>query len=284
MNPYYQRGGVTLYHGDARDVLPTMEERGIVIFDPPYSEHTHSKSRAGSRGLERDGAGRTPPASFSRVAEFGFDHLSASDRRIFARHVARLAERWALAFSDTESSHLWRRSLSAIGLDYCRTGFWRKLDGTPQFTGDRPAVCAEAITIMHPRGKKHWNGGGSHALWDEDFAPGETLWWDVPIVLERGGSKIGEPRLHTTQKPEALMIALVSDFSDAGELVYDFTMGSGTTGIGCLRANGGPRRFVGIEREEKWIEKAAKRIDAELSGSTYHAAARGQTALFGGLK
>lgn len=279
MRPYYERGPVTLFHGDARDVLPTLTERGVVMFDPPYSAHVHGKSRAGARrGIERNSSGKITPGAFSRAVDFHFEHLSAADRRMFAQHAARLAARWSLTFSDTEGSHMWRRSLQALGLDYCRTGFWRKLAGTPQFTGDRPAVCAEAITIMHPKGRKRWNGGGKAGLWDEDFAPGETLWCDVPVVQPWAS---GEPRLHTTQKPEALMIALVADFSDPGEIVYDFTCGSGTTGIGCLRAPGGYRRFVGIEREEKWIEAAAKRLDAELSGSTYHAAKAGQQALFG---
>lgn len=285
--PYWQSpdGGVRLYLGDARDVLPQMSERGIVISDFPYSEHTHAKSRSGARALLKDGSGRTPKACTSRAAEFGFDHLSARDRRTFAGHAARLASRWVLVFSDTESAWLWRISLSARGLDYCRTGFWRKIGGTPQFTGDRPAVGTEAITICHPHGRKTWNGGGKHGVWDEDYAPNETLWYDVPIVLERGGVGLidNEPRIHTTQKPEALMLALAEDFTDPGELVYDFTAGSCTTGIACMRAKGGPRRFVGIERDERFAEKAAKRLEAESKGSTYHAQERGQQALFAGV-
>jgi len=243
----------------------------VVMFDPPYSEHTHSKSRSGQRSLPKDGAGRTPACSFSRAAEFGFGHLAPALRSFLAFQAARLAARWALVFSDVESAGWWRLALVGAGLDYARTGAWIKEGATPQFTGDRPAAGFEAITICHPKGRKRWNGGGRHAL------------WSVPIVLERGGSKLGEPRVHTTQKPERLMLALCDDFTEPGELVYDFTAGSGTTGIGCLRAKGGPRRFVGIEREEKWIEAAAKRLDAELSGSTYHAAQAGQVGLFAGV-
>lgn len=93
-----------------------------------------------------------------------------------------------------------------------------------------------------------------------------------------------EPRLHTTQKPVALMCSLVDDFSEPGELVYDFAAGSGTTGVACVRGGGGARRFVGIEREEKWCEAAAKRLDAELDGSTYYAAKAGQVAMFGAAR
>lgn len=113
---------------------------------------------------------------------------------------------------------------------------------TPQFTGDRPATGFEAITICHPKGKKRWNGGGSHAV------------WSYPIVLNRSGN---DPRLHTTQKPEPLMVELVRLFSDPGETILDAFMGSGTTLAAAKRLG---RKAIGIEREEKYCEIAAKRL------------------------
>lgn len=266
MTPYYQRGSVTLYLGDAREVTPRLSERGVVIFDPPYSEHTHSKSRRGATFPQGNGK-----PCYGREVEFGFAHLSPEMRRHLARETARLAARWSLVFSDVESAWLWRIALSALGMEYVRTCFWEKIGGTPQFTGDRPAIACETITVAHPKGRKRWNGGGKRGIYSET------------TVAARGGvGASGEMRVHTTQKPETLMLALCNDFTEPGELIYDFTAGSCTTGIGALRANGGPRRFVGIEREERWIEAGARRLDAELSGSTYSAAQAGQRPLFGG--
>jgi hypothetical protein len=274
VSPYYQRGPVTLYLGDCRDVLPTLTERGHVITDPPYSEHTHTKSRAGSRKLASGSGYEKDPSAYktatiSREVDFGFDHLSAPLRRFVARQAARLASRWVLVFSDVESASLWRWSLMATGLEYVRTGEWRKERATPQFTGDRPGVAFEVITIAHPKGKKRWNGGGKGGA------------WSAPVVQERAGTTGGEPRIHTTQKPEQLLRDLVADFTDPGDLVYDPFAGSGTTGIACARLG---RRCILIEREEKWAEAARKRIDAELDGSTYHAAQRGQVPMFGGSR
>lgn len=266
MKPYYERAGVRLYHGDAREVLPTLEERGVVIFDPPYSAHVHGKSRAGARKTAlTNSRGKITRGGIDRAVDFDFASLSSADRRMFAGHASRLATRWTVVFSDTESAHLWRLSLEAREMEYVRTAFWHKIGGSPQFTGDRPAVACEAITLCHPKGRKRWNGGGKAGI------------YDCVVVQQWTGT---EPRVHTTQKPERLMLALCEDFTDPGELVYDFTAGSCTTGIGCLRASGGPRRFVGIEREEKWIEAGAKRLDAELNGSTYHAAKAGQVSMF----
>lgn len=63
--------------------------------------------------------------------------------------------------------------------------------------------------------------------------------------------------LHPTQKPVALMEYLIRTYTQPGETVLDFTMGSGTTGVAC--ANTG-RRFIGIERDEKYFQIAEDRI------------------------
>jgi site-specific DNA-methyltransferase (adenine-specific) len=66
-------------------------------------------------------------------------------------------------------------------------------------------------------------------------------------------------KVHPTQKPVALMEYLIKTYTDPGEVVLDFTMGSGTTGVAALRAG---RRFIGIERDENYFDIAEKRIMA----------------------
>jgi site-specific DNA-methyltransferase (adenine-specific) len=64
--------------------------------------------------------------------------------------------------------------------------------------------------------------------------------------------------LHPTQKPVALMEYLIKTYTNEGDVVLDFTMGSGTTGVAC--ANLG-RKFIGIEKDEEYFSLAAKRIE-----------------------
>lgn len=252
MRPYYEQSGVTIYHGDCRDVLPRIESVDHVITDPPYSEYVHSKSRQGSRPLTGSvsGGSYSAPANFCREKEFGFEAIDEATRQQIGQWCATSVERWVLVFSDVESTHLWRTALVDCegGLDYCRTGAWVKIGATPQFTGDRPATGFEAITICHPKGRKKWNGGGSHAV------------WSVPIVLNRSGN---DPRLHTTQKPEPLLVELVRLFTDAGDLICDPFMGSGTALAAAKRLG---RRAIGIELEEKYCEIAAQRLQQEALG------------------
>src|SRR5690606_41694176 len=63
--------------------------------------------------------------------------------------------------------------------------------------------------------------------------------------------------LHPTQKPLELMEYLIKTYTNEGETVLDFTMGSGTTGVACKNLN---RKFIGVERDENYFNIAKERI------------------------
>ena len=65
-------------------------------------------------------------------------------------------------------------------------------------------------------------------------------------------------RVHPTQKPVALMEYLIKTYTNEGETVLDFAMGSGTTGVACKNLN---RNFIGIEKEITYWRIARKRIN-----------------------
>jgi len=69
-------------------------------------------------------------------------------------------------------------------------------------------------------------------------------------VVERGS-------VHPTQKPVALMEYMIKTYTNEGETVLDFTMGSGTTGVACVNTG---RDFMGIEMDEEYFEIAQDRI------------------------
>ena len=64
--------------------------------------------------------------------------------------------------------------------------------------------------------------------------------------------------VHPTQKPVALLEYLIKTYTNAGETVLDFTMGSGSTGVAAVNLN---RSFLGIELEEKYYNIAVERIE-----------------------
>jgi site-specific DNA-methyltransferase (adenine-specific) len=68
----------------------------------------------------------------------------------------------------------------------------------------------------------------------------------------------GRGQLHPTQKPVALMEYLIKTYTNEGDMVLDFTMGSGTTGVACANLN---RDFIGIEKDLDYFNIAKERIE-----------------------
>jgi site-specific DNA-methyltransferase (adenine-specific) len=245
-------------HGDCREGLPLLPSGSVdvAVTDPPYSHHVHSKQRRMLRGGGRRGG------SEIGYAPLGFEALDEQTRSLVAGHLGRLVRRWCLVFSDAEHCYRWREELADAGLRHVREGAWVKLNGQPQLSGDRPAVGHEAIEIAHGQVKCRWSGGGLPALWAH------------AIATDRNGTGA---RVHTTQKPLELMLRLVEQFSEPGELVLDPFAGAGTTGIACLRLG---RRYLGWEIDEHYAQVAREQLLAESRGLTMLEARAGQTSLW----
>ena len=67
-----------------------------------------------------------------------------------------------------------------------------------------------------------------------------------------------ERGFHPTQKPVLLLEYLIKTYTNEGETVLDFTMGSGSTGVACANTN---RKFIGIELDENYFNIAKERIE-----------------------
>lgn len=255
-----------LLAGDCLGVggLSSLRDKSVdvVATDPPYSAHVHAKSMRGLTVTHKGGAAD----QISERRELDFESLSQDTMEKAADEFARVARRWVLVFCDMESAHLWRGAMTSTGgLEYVRTCAWHKIGGAPQFTGDRPAVWGEAIVVCHPKGRKRWNGGGKQGL------------YAVPTAIDRDRSGLDE-RMHTTQKPVALMEDLIRDFTDPGELICDPFAGSGTTLLAATRLG---RRSIGWEKDPENHAKALRRLQGEKQLPDGFLEER-QGALFGG--
>ena len=69
-------------------------------------------------------------------------------------------------------------------------------------------------------------------------------------------------RLHPTQKPVELLEYLIKTYTNEGEIVLDFTAGSGSTGVACINTG---RKFIGIELDEKYFNIAENRIEEAVN-------------------
>lgn len=225
MRPYYEDDAVTLYHGDCREVLPTMADQSIdcVITDPPYSDATHKGARTRTVGANSD--------ALVTFEEWGYE-----DMRRTLDEFGRLTRRWIVATMD------WRHVANLaesppVGLRFVRFAVWVKPNSTPQLTGDRPAPGWEAIACLHNESTKlAWNGGGKRGVW---------------VVNTINAVD------HPTAKPLPMVAEWVRLFTNPGDLILDPFAGSGTT-LRAAKDEG--RHAIGIELDERYCEVAARRL------------------------
>jgi site-specific DNA-methyltransferase (adenine-specific) len=216
---FYQDESITLYHGDCREVLPALERCDHVITDPPYDAMTHAGAVSGYRPDQL-------PITFAPLNVDAIVPL-----------LLEAADRWVVAFCALEMLGTYKQ---AAGDAWVRSGFWRRVNGAPQFTGDRPAQPGEGIAIMHkPKPRKRWNDHGMPAFWEYAIVTG------------------GSVRLHPTQKPEGLLMNLIAAFTEPDDLICDPFCGSGTTLSAAKRLG---RRAIGIEASEADCATAAARL------------------------
>jgi site-specific DNA-methyltransferase (adenine-specific) len=83
-----------------------------------------------------------------------------------------------------------------------------------------------------------------------------------------GAKKTNGEKVHPTQKPVELIELFLSHTTNVGDTVLDCFMGSGSTGVACVR-NG--RNFIGMELQEKYFEIAKNRIEDEIKKAENHA-------------
>lgn len=231
---------------DFRRLLKTVD---VGLHDPPYSPHVHAKATSTRTG----GVG-------PRARDLGFVCLDDALRDFIARSAACWTTRWTIVFSDLEGCEAWRVAMRAAGAEYVREvpcgylpHYWHRWS-QPQISGDRPPTGAEAILTFHrmydegPRGgarkpvAKHWNGSGGRTMYD--------------ARAMRGMDK------HPTEKPLDLCLTLVSDFSDPGELVGDYTTGRGSIPLACRLLG---RRAIGVELDPTEAAAASFRESSSLS-------------------
>lgn len=229
----------------------------VMISDPPYSAKVHAKATSAGTG----GRGVTK-------RDLGFGHLTPELQTRIAEYAAQV-KRWSIVFTDIEGVHSWIEAMQSHGVEYVRTIPWVRWS-QPQLSGDRPCSGAEMICVFHaPRanqggGKLRWNGpGGRIAYRSEDLS--ETA---EPIARAEYLAKSLRGRdKYSCEKPLDLMLALVSDYSEPGELVFDGTCGMGTTLLAAALLG---RETFGLERVAGVASAADGRMRSALVGGDAH--------------
>lgn len=160
MKPYYDEGGITIYHGDARDILPEMTRVALVVTDPPYSTGRSEAefSASGNIAVILDIASRLAPtmAVFGTSSGRGFEFVRSSIRAL--PHCRTLV--WHRSYVNSPAAGPWRWDLVFIHL-FGKAAFGRPIvsgliqtDGTQALaieTGHRAPVPVSVMNhIIQP--------------------------------------------------------------------------------------------------------------------------------------
>ena len=233
MKPYYDHGGITIYHGDCREILTTLAKVDLVITDPPYSSLDVATGSGGSnpRLVRLDAlAGKRLASSTTRS---WFSTLSA----------AQLGGVWPLL----------RNILSNDGALYAMADVKSGLEFFPTLAPANVIVWDKgAIGMGYSWRRMHeWIAYcpcEHHVLRDKGLGD---------IIRVAGESN----KQHPTEKPKRLFHPLIVNSSDCDDVILDPFMGSGTV-LAAAKDLG--RRAIGIEIDEKYCEIAAERLRQEV--------------------
>ncbi|EAN3141794.1 DNA-methyltransferase [Salmonella enterica] len=185
---------------------------------------------------------------FSKVERYDpkFDHpLREYSRRVqaFTRVTAEqvnrtLGHRGAVHFLGCEAIQ--------FSLPTCST--YEQLTAAYNLTAMPGFLAHDEMKAIHD----NWRNSRNHQPRVFNLPPGKR---HKPNILKYARDR---EKYHPTQKPVALLEDLIQTYSNPGDTVLDFTMGSGSTGVACMNTG---RRFIGIEKEQRYFDIATARIE-----------------------
>ena len=250
MKPYYEHEGITIYHGDCRDILPNLEPADVVFTSPPYLN-------------QRD----------YELVCFCWDDVVPVALSMVPK-TAQVFVNLGLVHRDGEVITYWDNLICAMH----KSGFrlfswyvWDQGDGLPGNWNGRLAPSHEWVfhfntkpvqpNKIYQTNKRKASGTGfrganglTKGLSSPDKCGQEYKIGDSVIRVYREVKRDIE---HPARFPLGLPVKIIESYSVSCETILDPFMGSGTTLRACKDLG---RRGIGIEIEEKYCEIAAERL------------------------
>ncbi|HEX7620480.1 MAG TPA: site-specific DNA-methyltransferase [Anaerolineales bacterium] len=249
-NPFFD----TIIPGDCLEILAQLPENSVdlVFADPPYnlqlSKELWRPNRTRVAAVE-DGWDKF--ASFEEYDRFTSLWLSACRRVMKASSTI-----WVIG----TYHNIYRVGtiLQDLGFWILNDVIWLKTNPMPNFRGVRFTNAHETlIWAQKNKGTKYtFNHQAMKSINDGLQMRSD---WTLPICSGKERLRANGVKVHSTQKPEALLFRVLLSSTNPGDVVLDPFFGSGTTGVIAKKLG---RHFIGIERDEDYIKIAKKRIAA----------------------
>lgn len=272
-----------IYQGDCCEVMATLPERSVdlIFADPPYNLQLRQE-------LWRPNMTRVDAVDdeWDQFSDFeAYDKFTIAWLTACRRVLKETGTIWVIG----SYHNIYRvgKIMQDLGFWILNDVIWVKTNPMPNFRGVRFTNAHETLLWCKKsvQQKKYtFNYQAMKMLNDEKQMRSD---WLLPICTGPERINIDGEKLHTTQKPEALLYRILLASSNPGDIVLDPFSGTGTTAAVAKRLG---RHYIGIEREASYIEPSRQRLaaiepakdDAELYGR--YATRRNQPRLpFGAL-
>ncbi len=254
-------GDCTLHLGDCVEILPTLAKIDAVVTSPPYAQQRDYITFIGDKYQSLLGVLADTPS---------FDHTQILVNLGLIHKDGFVIEYWE-PFKRDMAAAMWRLFGWYV---------WDKQDGMAGDWNGRLAPAHEWIfhfnrqsrrpnKVVQTKGAGLLGYKGNTGLRKPDGSMGGWAHMGIPTQEVKIADSVirlqpqrdrSDPNIaqHPAVFPVGLPMLLTDSYTDAGEIVCDPFMGSGTTGVACMNLD---RKFVGIEIEAKYFDIACKRIE-----------------------
>jgi DNA modification methylase len=244
-----------IYAGDCREVLATLPDNSIdlIFADPPYNLQLRNE-------LWRPNMTRVAAVddAWDQVGDFAaYDAFTRAWLGACRRVLKDTGTIWVMG----TYHNIYRVGaiLQDLGFWFLNDVVWVKTNPMPNFRGTRLANAHETLLWCKKSRDQQRYTFNYHALKHMNDDKQLRSDWELPLCSGAERLRVNGEKLHTTQKPEALLHRVVLASSRPGDVVLDPFFGTGTTGAAARRLG---RHYIGIEQDERYIAAARERIAA----------------------
>jgi DNA modification methylase len=243
-----------IIHGDCIAILKSLPENSVdlIFADPPYNLQLNKELyRPNMTKVNAVNDGWDKFEGFAEYDAFTREWLSAS--RCVLKETGTI---WVIG----TYHNIYRVGaiMQDLGFWVLNDIVWTKSNPMPNFRGVRFTNAHETlIWAQKKRGAKYTFNHKSMKALNDDLQMRSD--WNLNLATGKERIRLNGSKVHSTQKPEALLYRVMMASSNVGDVVLDPFFGSGTTGAVAKKLG---RNWIGIERDKKYIKVAQKRIEA----------------------
>ncbi len=231
---------ISLHCGDCLDIMPNIDKVDMVLADPPYGTTACKWDSVIPLDNMWSAIPRNDDTPVVLTAQTPFDKV------LGCSNLSELRYEWIWE-KTAATGHLNAKKMPMKAHENVLVFYKKMPTYIPQKTSGHSPVNSYT---------KHSDDGECYGVTKIGISGGGAT-DRYPRSIQIFASDKQKTALHSTQKPVALMEYMIKTYTNEGDTVLDFAMGSGTTGVACVNTN---RRFIGIEINKDYFNIAYNRI------------------------